>query len=92
MRALFMLSYRLRWMIWLGRRSAHGILKAVCSPAGALREEEQRTPQRFYIDQSGWRANSRTEIPAALIQQAVWEDRMLEVRYLSILGSGLLRS
>ena len=86
-RALFMLSIPAALDdLGLDAEARTAFLKLSAALPGALREEEQRTRQRFYIDQSGWRAIQGPKSQAALIQQAVWEDRMLEVRYLSILG------
>src|SRR5512139_1469295 len=86
-RALFMLSVPVALdELGLDSEARTAFLKLSAALPGALREEEQRTRQRFYIDQSGWQATQGPKSQSALIQQAVWEDRLLRVRYRSILG------
>jgi len=86
-RALFMLSIPVALdELGLVSEARTAFLKLSAALPVALREEEQRTRQRFYIDQSGWQATQGPKSQSALIQQAVWEDRKLQVKYLSILG------
>ena len=86
-RALFMLSIPVALdELGLVSEARTAFLKLSAALPVALREEEQRTRQRFYIDQSGWQATPGPKSQSALIQQAVWEDRKLQVKYLSILG------
>jgi predicted DNA-binding transcriptional regulator YafY len=86
-RALFMLSIPAALAeIGLDEEAQTAFMKLSAALPGTLRDEEQRTRQRFYIDQSGWQTIHGPKTQSALIQQAVWEDRMLTVRYQSILG------
>lgn len=86
-RALFMLSIPAALdELGLDAEARTAFLKLAAALPVALRKEEQRTRQRFFIDQSGWKAAPEPKSHSALIQQAVWEDRMLEVHYRSILG------
>lgn len=85
-RALFTLSIPAALdELGLDAEARTAFLKLSAALPGTLREEEQRTRQRFYIDQSGWQATRGPKSQSAIIQQAVWEDRLLEVRYRSIL-------
>ena len=86
-RALFMLSIPAALDdLGLDAEARTAFLKLSAALPGTLREEEQRTRQRFHIDQSGWQATPGLKSQSALIQQAVWEDQLLALRYRSILG------
>lgn len=86
-RALFMLSIpALPAELGLGDEARTALLKLSAALPSTLRDEEQRTRQRFYIDPSGWQVSTGSGLKLAAIQKAVWEDRVLQVRYLSILG------
>lgn len=61
-------------------------LKLAAALPLALREEEQRVRQRFYLDPVTDVSRPTGPPHLAALQRAVWEDRKLLVRYRSILG------
>ena len=86
-RALFMLSIPTALAeMGLDDEARSAMLKLSAALPGALREEEQRTRQRFYIDPSGWQTVRGSGSQLAATQKAVWEDQIIQMRYLSILG------
>lgn len=86
-RALFMLSNPTALAeMGFDDEARSALLKLSAALPGALREEEQRTRQRFYIDPSGWQTVRGSGSQLAATQKAVWEDQIIRMRYLSILG------
>lgn len=69
----------------LGDEARNALLKLSAALPSSLRDEEQRTRQRFYIDPSGWQVSTGSGSILAAIQKAVWEDRVLQLWYRSIL-------
>ena len=64
------------------------LLKLSAALPAASRGTERHIRQRIYIDPLPWDA-SRTEIQLPhlpTVQQAVWTDRLIEIRYRSVMG------
>jgi len=87
--ALFMLSIPPAVSdLGLDQELKAALLKLSAALPATLRHDEQRTRQRIYIDPYPWRqkrpknANSHLQT----VQQALWEDRVLFVRYYVMMG------
>jgi len=65
----------------MARTAAGTFLKLLSALPGHQRKEVERYRQRIYIDPAGWFENSANIPLLPLLQQAVWEDRILQIRY-----------
>lgn len=64
------------------------VLKVLASLSPSLRRDADYMRQRVYVDGVGWHHNAE-ELPwLSLLQEAVWEDRKLRIRYASSGDSG----
>jgi predicted DNA-binding transcriptional regulator YafY len=81
-RALFMLSIPASLdELGAGRELKSALLKLAAALPAARRQDEERVRQRIYLD---WSAEGQVEEPVPhlqTMQQAVWEDRVLELAY-----------
>jgi len=63
------------------------LLKLSASLPSMMQVDEQRVKQRIYIDPHPWEQRSQTSLPyLQTVQQAVWGDRVIYVRYYSVVG------
>lgn len=88
-RALFMLSIPTALTeLGLDKELRAALLKLSAALPSPLRDDEQRARQRIHIDPESWEKD-RSIAPVAhlqTVQQAVWNLRVLEVKYHSALG------
>lgn len=81
-RALFMLqSAEPLVALGMGSDLRSAILKLSAALPDSHRQDERRVRQRFHLDWRRWEKVSEAVPHLPLIQQAVWEDRCLEVTY-----------
>ncbi|MEA4909984.1 MAG: WYL domain-containing protein, partial [Anaerolineaceae bacterium] len=65
----------------LGRASSDTLLKLLAGLPEVHRGEAERMRQRFYIDPEGW-FHTLDPVPfLSVLQQAVWDDRVVHFRY-----------
>lgn len=57
------------------------MLKLTAALPAARRQDEERVRQRFYLDPGGWDQAHEPQPFLQIIQQAVWEERQLIIRY-----------
>ncbi len=87
--ALFMLSIPQALSdLGLDRELKAALLKLSAALPSTLKDDPQRVRQRIYIDpRPSQRARSGGALPyLPIVQQAVWEDRVIELRYRSVIG------
>jgi predicted DNA-binding transcriptional regulator YafY len=65
----------------LGRALEDSLLKLFAALPDIHRSEVERMRQRFFIDPTNWFQIHETPSVFPVIQRAVWEDRVLRVRY-----------
>lgn len=81
-RALFLLSIPSALAdLGLDEEMAQALRKLAAALPGARRGEEARVRQRFYLDPQDWRGAQRNPSHLATLQQAVWEDRRVDIAY-----------
>jgi predicted DNA-binding transcriptional regulator YafY len=81
-RALFLLSIPAALVdLGLDDEMARALRKLSAALPGTRRGEEARIRQRFYIDPDDWRGARTSPSHLAALQQAVLEDRYVEVTY-----------
>jgi predicted DNA-binding transcriptional regulator YafY len=86
--ALFMLSIPAPLMdLGLDQRLKGALHKLSAALPAALRGHERRVRQRIHIDDDGWEQVGEAVPHLLILQQAVWEDRRLEIQYRSFFGS-----
>ena len=82
LRALFMLSIPSAFQdLGLSQQLKGALLKLSAALPAARRDEEERVRRRFYLDSTWWRQGAEPVPHLRTVQQAVWEDRELKVRY-----------
>jgi len=86
--ALFMLSIPPALSdLGLDQELKTALLKLSAALPSPLRIDEKRTRQRIHIDSRPWKQERQESLPyLKVVQQSVWEDRVLFVRYYSIVG------
>lgn len=72
----------------LAKAAESTLLKLLAALPLAQRREAERTHQRIYIDPAGWFHMDNPAPHLPLLQQAVWEDREIDVTYRR--GDGVL--
>ncbi len=84
-RALFMLNMPgALTKLGLSQELKAAMLKLTAALPESRRQDEERVRQRYYIDAS-WESQADEALPhLQIIQQAVWEDRQLEITYIPI--------
>lgn len=89
-RALFLLNTPMILdELGLSQEYKAALLKLSAALPSSQRQDEERTRQRFYLDWSDWNVNEDRfpQIHLQTIQEAVWGDFYLELRYQSSIGS-----
>jgi predicted DNA-binding transcriptional regulator YafY len=71
----------------LGLAKADTLLKLFAALPAMQQREVERVRQRFFIDPANWFQGSETPSVFPALQQAVWEDRIIQVRYQPVEGS-----
>lgn len=71
----------------LGLAKESSLLKLFAALPGIQRREVERLRGRFFIDPNNWFQIVETTSVLPLLQQAVWEDRMIQVTYQPVEGS-----
>lgn len=71
----------------LGLAKEDSLLKLFAALPAMQRREVERVRGRFFIDPSNWFQIVETTSVLPLLQQAVWEDRMIRVTYQPIEGT-----
>ena len=86
-RALFMMLSVPGPLDRLGARQelASAVRKLSAAMSSAGRADEEKVRQRFYLDWSWWFHNQEPVPHLAAIQQAVWEERRMRLRYRTFL-------
>jgi predicted DNA-binding transcriptional regulator YafY len=87
-RALFMLSIPQALSdLGLDQELKAALLKLSAALPSSLRGDEQRVRQRIHVDPRPWKKQSGASLAyLKVVQQAVWGDRVLFVRYYSLVG------
>ncbi|UCC50385.1 MAG: WYL domain-containing protein, partial [Anaerolineaceae bacterium] len=86
--ALFMFSIPSPLMDLGYDQKLKGALRKLSAALPAtLRGDEQRVRQRIHIDNDPWEESTEVLPHLLIIQQAVWDDRVLDIAYQSYLGS-----
>ena len=81
-RALFMLSIPSPLRdLGVGGELEAALRKLAAALPAARRKDERRVRERFYLDANWWFQDSEPVPHLAVVHQAVWQDRWLEVRY-----------
>jgi predicted DNA-binding transcriptional regulator YafY len=83
LRALLMAQpARLLGDLRLGGAAERALGKVTASLPLALRQQAAAMRQRLYIDVEGWRGTTENLTVLPIVQDAVWRDRKLQMRYL----------
>lgn len=86
--ALFMFSIPSPLMDLGYDQKLKGALRKLSAALPAtLRGDEQRVRQRIHIDNDPWEESTEVLPHLLMVQQAVWDDRVLDIAYQSYLGS-----
>jgi predicted DNA-binding transcriptional regulator YafY len=86
--ALFMFSIPSPLMDLGYDQKLKGALRKLSAALPAtLRGDEQRVRQRIHIDNDLWEETTEVLPHLLMVQQAVWDDRVLDIAYQSYLGS-----
>ncbi len=87
-RALFMLSVPSPLLDLGYDQKLKGAMRKLSAALPAtLRGHEQGVRQRIYVDNDSWEKPGKALPHLLTVQQAVWEDRVLDIQYRSLLGS-----
>ena len=76
----------------LGLAKDESLLKLFAALPGIQRREVERLRGRFFIDPNNWFQIVETTSVLPLLQQAVWEDRVIQVTYQPVEGSAWERT
>ncbi|MDT8307442.1 MAG: WYL domain-containing protein [Anaerolineae bacterium] len=80
--ALFMLSVPAPLeVLGLGASLQGALRKLAAALPGSRRAEEEQVRQRFYLDATWWRQGTAPVPHLQTVQDAVWQDRQLRIRY-----------
>jgi predicted DNA-binding transcriptional regulator YafY len=81
-RALFMMSIPAPLaQLGVARQLKAAMLKLSASLPDSRRQEEERARQRIHLDSSAWFQSDEPVPFLATVQQAVWQDRWLHIKY-----------
>jgi predicted DNA-binding transcriptional regulator YafY len=81
-RALFMMSIPAPLaQLGVTRHLKAAMLKLSASLPDSRRQEEERARQRIHLDSSAWFQSEESVPFLATVQQAVWQDRWLHIKY-----------
>jgi predicted DNA-binding transcriptional regulator YafY len=82
LQALFMLSVPAPLdALGMGAALQSALRKLAAAVPGSRREEEERVRQRFCLDAAWWRQGAAPAPWLQTVQEAVWQDRQLVIRY-----------
>lgn len=65
----------------MGKAVSESLLKLFAALPAGHRQEVERLHQRFYIDTVGWLWEGDSNSALPIVQQAVWEDRIISIIY-----------
>ncbi len=71
----------------LGLAKEDSLLKLFAALPAIQRREVERVRQRFFIDPTNWFQIAETPSVFPMLQQAVWEDRVIQVTYQPVEGA-----
>ena len=87
-RALFMLSIPSPLMdLGYDQKLKGAMRKLSAALPAALRGDERRVRQRIYVDNDSWDKPGKALPHLLTVQQAVWENKVLDIEYRSLMGS-----
>jgi predicted DNA-binding transcriptional regulator YafY len=81
LRALLMAQPRALGDLRLAGAAERAMGKLMASLPAALRQQAMTTRERLFIDVEGWRGSRENLSMLPIVQEAVWRDRQLQIRY-----------
>lgn len=81
LRALLMAQPRALGDLRLAGAAERAMGKLMASLPAAMRQQAQTTRERLFIDVEGWRGSRENLSMLPIVQEAVWRDRQLRIRY-----------
>src|SRR5262245_24208443 len=81
LRALLLAQPRILGDVRLAAAAERALDKLVASLPVPLRERAASIRQRLYVDTTGWRGTAENLEALPIVQEAVWRDRRLAMRY-----------